>query len=630
MAMNDTDLERIAAALSGVHGAFPINNLVNYGDTVVVRPGARTDGNVVFSGIEIASRLPSEYIAYPLAVEYAAEADDSDDLGEEVASFGAEVVGASIKKTVRLRARYARITEKFRMRVRNVRGLGRAKDFKIATRALKRLNKIWARMGKVGINRGGLVPPPVLAAELRGARAMPVARIRPARGVRFVQTVYPGTSPVAPAPVQTTVAPAVIAPTAAPPSVPAPVAPVADPAAAAPAAAPAAPASPASTYTPVSKEISKLYLADQAALERELAASTPSYYGATDYLTGQEELAADLRAETIGYLFGAMEHDYFGVGSVGPVEFTSSDFTAMFSGGCGCRMAEAFGDDLLYGTPAGPLVDTLEGVLQAHRLEYAADELEDIDPVMSAMLRREASNSHNAVELARLGLEEDAEDEGDESDADESDADEDSEDSEESEPKRKADTEKSDALDEKQAKAANRQRRAALPSMAEMRAVREGGNPLDAADRASKIVSRVTEALRSIAPNGSVNYARLQPRSGSSKAAPVIVIGIAKRGSKPKVDIVTELLEEEVPAVPKGYDAAEAVDAMMAYTHPSDFTEVAVQGSRSLLESLVAPMRNIEESLYGPVLYGAGNRYPNGDEAPLPPPRRVGAEVYGA
>lgn len=626
MAMNDTDLERIAAALSGIHGAFPIHNLVNYGDTVMVRPGARTTGNVVYSGIEIASRLPSEYIAYPLAVEYAAEDDGEDDLGEEVAAFGAEVVGASIKKTVRLRARYARITEKFRMRVRNVRGRGSKRDFRLATRALKRLNKIWARMGKVGINRGGLVPPPVLAAELRGARAMPIVRIRPARGVRFVQTAYPSTTPAAPTPVQPTVAPAVIAPTAAPPSVPAPVTPVVAPAApAAPAAA--APAAPTSTYTPVSKQISKLYLADQAALERELQATTPSYYGATDYLTGQEELAADLRAETIGYLFGAMEHDYFGVGGVGPVEFTSSDFTAMFSGGCGCRMAEAFGDDLLYGTPAGPLVDTLEGVLQAHRLEYAADELEDIDPVMSALLRREASNSHNAVELARLGLEEDAEDEGDEVDADESESD---EDAEESEPKQKADTEKSDALDEKQAKTANRQRRAALPSMTEMRAVREGGNPLEAADRAAKIVSRVTEALRSISPNGSVNYARLQPRTGSSKAEPVIVIGIAKRGGKSKVDLVSELLEEEVPAVPKGYDAAEAVDAMMAFTHPSDYTEVAVQGSRSLLESLVAPMSSVEDCLYGPVLYGAGNRYPVGSEAPLPPPRRVGAEVYGA
>lgn len=620
MSINDTDLERIAAALSGIHGAFPIHNLVNYGDTVMVRPGARTTGNVVYSGIEIASRLPSEYIAYPLAVEYAAEDDGEDDLGEEVAAFGAEVVGAGIKKTVRLRARYARITEKFRMRVRNVRGRGSKRDFRLASRALKRLNKIWARMGKVGINRGGLVPPPVLAAELRGARVMPVVRIRPARGVRFVQTAYPSTTPFAPTPVQPTVAPAVIAPTATPPSVPAPIIPVVAPAA--PAAPAAAPAAPAATYTPVSKQISKLYLADQAALERELQATTPSYYGATDYLMGQEELSADLRAETIGYLFGAMEHDYFG--GVGPVEFTSSDFTAMFSGGCGYRMAEAFGDDLLYGTPAGPLVDTLEGVLQAHRLEYAADELEDIDPVMSAMLRREASNSHNAVALARLGLEEDAdedEDEDDEADADE--------DTDESEPKQKAGTEKSDTLDEKQAKTANRQRRAALPSMTEMRAVREGGNSLDAADRAAKIVSRVTEALRSISPNGSVNYARLQPRTGSSKADPVIVIGIAKRGGKPKVDLVSELLEEEVPAVPKGYDAAEAVDAMMAFTHPSDFTDV-VQGSRSLLESLVAPMSSVEECLYGPVLYGAGNRYPVGSEAPLPPPRRVGAEVYGA
>lgn len=624
MAMNDTDLERIAFALSGVHGAFPISNLVNYGDTVIVRPGARTTGNVVLSGIEVASRLPSEYVAYPLAVEYAAESDDADDLGEEVEAFGAEVVGASIKKTVRIRARYARITEKFRMRVRNVRTRGRRRDYRLAVRALKRLNKIWARMGRLAINRGGLVPPPVLSAELRGARAIPVARIRPARGIRVVETAYPATSPMAPAPIPATVAPAVIAPTAAPPSVPAPVTPVAAPAAAPAAPAAAAPAAPAATYTPVSKQISKLYLADQAALEKELAASTPSYYGATDYLTGQEELAADLRAETIGYLFGAVEHDYFGVGDAGPVEFTSSDFTAMFGGGCGCRMAEAFGEDLIFGTPAGPLVDTMEGMLQAHRIHFAADELSDVDPVMSAMLRREATSAYNAVEIARLGLEEEAsEDEDAESEESESDESESTEKSEK-------DSEKADTLDAKQAKAANRQRRAALPSMTEMRSVREGGNALDTADRAAKIVTRVTEALRSISPNGSVNYARLQPRSGSSKAEPVIVIGIARRGKQPKVDIVAELMDDEVPAVPKGYDAAEAVDAMMAYTYPSDFTEVAVQGSRSLLESLVAPMRSVEECLYGPVLYGAGNRYPAGDEAPLPPPRRVGSEVYGA
>jgi hypothetical protein len=72
--------------------------------------------------------------------------------------------------------------------------------------------------------------------------------------------------------------------------------------------------------------------------------------------------------------------------------------------------------------------------------------------------------------------------------------------------------------------------------------------------------------------------------------------------------------------------AAAPIQAAASLNPPTE----QVQGSRSLLESLVAPMRNVEECLYGPVLYGAGNRYPNGDEAPLPPPRRVGAEVYGA
>ena len=58
-------------------------------------------------------------------------------------------------------------------------------------------------------------------------------------------------------------------------------------------------------------------------------------------------------------------------------------------------------------------------------------------------------------------------------------------------------------------------------------------------------------------------------------------------------------------------------------------------------------MNDVERAVYGPVLYGAANSnsrnsgkaivsgvasdaWPNGNAAPLPPPRRIGAEVYGA
>ena len=79
MALNDTDLERISAALSGTFGAFPISNLVNYGSTILIRPGARTTHGVVFSGAEVAAMLPDDFTAFPLAVEYAA--DSAPELG---------------------------------------------------------------------------------------------------------------------------------------------------------------------------------------------------------------------------------------------------------------------------------------------------------------------------------------------------------------------------------------------------------------------------------------------------------------------------------------------------------------------------------------------------------------------
>ena len=96
---------------------------------------------------------------------------------------------------------------------------------------------------------------------------------------------------------------------------------------------------------------------------------------------------------------------------------------------------------------------------------------------------------------------------------------------------------------------------------------------------------------------------------------------------------------------------------MMKTTHVSDYVGSmsrggtagsSPRGSMSLLEALVIPstnaegMNDVERAVYGPVLYGAANgrgnvvsgvasnAWPNGDATPLPPPRRIGAEVYGA
>lgn len=64
-----------------------------------------------------------------------------------------------------------------------------------------------------------------------------------------------------------------------------------------------APASTASTYTPVSRA----YLADQAALEREVGEFMPSY--GDDVAT----LSRDLRAAAPGFSLSGIEHDYFGL-----------------------------------------------------------------------------------------------------------------------------------------------------------------------------------------------------------------------------------------------------------------------------------------------------------------------------
>ena len=105
-------------------------------------------------------------------------------------------------------------------------------------------------------------------------------------------------------------------------------------------------------------------------------------------------------------------------------------------------------------------------------------------------------------------------------------------------------------------------------------------------------------------------------------------------------------MEEEVAEVSPGYDAAEAVDMMTRMTDVSDYVGSASRyfegeddsGSLNFLAILTAPstnaegMNDVEQAVYGPVLYGAANTraWPDGDAAPLPPPRRIGAEVYGA
>lgn len=587
MTFTDDDLERIAASLSGERGLFPVSNLVNYGSTILVRPGARTKEGVVLSGTEIASLLPDAYVAFPLAVEYAAE--PAPDLGSDLMGLEADVMGAAPRKELNLRARYARVTERFRYRVARFRAGRKADSLRRAERALRRLARIWAEMKKKGVSRQGLLSPSRLAAELRGGRIAPPARIRPAVPAPMIPTRFPETRPTAPLlRVTPTYAPVVASPSPATPAAPIP--------------APAVP----STYTPVSKKVSALYLKDQAELEKELAQSAPSYYGATDHGTAQECLAADLRAETVGYLFGPSEHDYYGLDAGGDVEFTSADFIGLVDGSAGERLV-SFSADGLDGVSADSMIDLFDGVMASSRLMSRAKRLASSHPGLSSRLRRDALAAMNASSLAKLGAEGSGIEEEVEEDEDE-----------------ELEDDASVSTPVEQGKAANLQRRALLPSLSELRAVGEGQDGLEKAQRAAQVLTKITDALRSVAPSGSVNYARLVPSSGHGSAEPVIVIGIQKRTGAPD-SLLDVLYEEEVERYPAGYLAQDAVRALTEHTSVSDYL-----GEEGLLSSLVADMNDVETSLYGPVLYGAANAYPNGEGAPLPPPRRVGAEVYGA
>lgn len=591
--LTDYDLERISASLSGESGAFPISNLVNYGSTVVVRPGARTAHGVVLSGAEVQARLPSEYVAIPLSVEYAAEPAPSfgeDLLGLYADAMGADSLGAAGPSGVNLRARYARVTARFRYRVSAYQRTGRPGARLRATRALRRLRAIWRRMAQLKVPLAGLVPPNRLASELQGLRA-PVIRTVPAGALPVIPTRYLATRPTAPtASVTPTYAPTQVAPSALPLSSVAPVAPVMAPV-------------PPSTYVPTSRVVSALYHRDQAELEREASASTPSYYGASDYAVGQEALASDLRAETIGYLFGPMEHDYYGVSPKEDIEFTSADFTALLSGEAGEALV-AFGSDLGVASPSS-LVDLLDGVVASERLRGHANRLHTLHPARSLHLRRMADAHRRVAQNAKLGAQDDDLSEADEALSSSTSA-------------------PAPLVETSQAKAANLQRRILLPSASELRSVREGPNVLESTARAAKLITQLTDALRSVAPSGSVNYARLRPASGVYGSDPIIVIGIQKKTGS-GLTLLESLYEEEVRRVPAGYTVPDAIDAITQNTSVSDYL-----GYQTILSSLVAYRRPVEAEIYGPILYGAANAFPEGDEAPLPPPRRVGAEVYGA
>lgn len=295
--MHQQDVEEIARQISARYGSFNASNLVNYGQTVVVKPGATTDAGRPIRGLEVAEALSGAFAVQPLAVSYGSVAPFSSEedptLFERAMNMELDAADAELSEsmssgdqfgfdsfspddplvvplvTVRLRTRYQRISSRFgRFAVFALR-TGSVIHRQAAARVFNRIKSLWGRMLSRSVPVMGLMSPDTLRRRVyEVAQVSPSATVSPA----------PSTAPVFPlnAPMVSQA-----------PGMPKPLA------------------------------------FDQAALERSVGLSATNQL-LTQAFGGVPSLSADTRAETVGYLFSRMEHDYFGLVST-PFQIVLAD-----------------------------------------------------------------------------------------------------------------------------------------------------------------------------------------------------------------------------------------------------------------------------------------------------------------
>jgi len=357
MSMTPSDVLQIAGALSGPFGLFPPSELVNYGQTILVKPGAATGDGVVLSGPQMASMLARYgYSVFPLAVEYEPslasqlalfgsdeteieledlDADIDSDIDTELTELDVDVdadeTGAygkrGTRKEQRLKQKYLRVWGKFaKCKAMLTANKGytpagrymltlafpfaalltrKGKEGRLERRAKhcdklqRHLLKVRQKLERKGYDVSDLPDPTDVTKALnidREALVRPQARAPMTHLTRPVVTRRPAPPPYW----RRRIVRRQFAP---PPPAP-------------------------RRYIPVTPEgqavregwIDPAYLADQAALEEQVSLSFPSYFG---LLT--EELKADLRAEADGYAFSDMEHDYYGIGGEVEVHFSDNE-----------------------------------------------------------------------------------------------------------------------------------------------------------------------------------------------------------------------------------------------------------------------------------------------------------------
>jgi hypothetical protein len=302
MNFTSDDILGIAQALSTGDDSFAPSNLVSYGATVIVKPGATTRKGRPVTGHEVATRLGATYGVFPMAVEYDVARPttmDSDDAAigalerelvavteEELGAMDADLFGAEgapvvlSRRANRLRRRYTRVLARWRKNATLALISGKKYRKKRSERQFKRLEKIWSKMGSKGIPTEGLIAPKkALRQVVFSSTAAGQSQRLPAASSQ--RTMYQQ-------PVQQ------------------------------------------QSQRPPGGADHPLYFEDQRRENLQAQAISDNlmsdYMGADphEYQDAQDDLSADIRAETVGYLFGMVEHDYWGDVSE-EVQILSSD-----------------------------------------------------------------------------------------------------------------------------------------------------------------------------------------------------------------------------------------------------------------------------------------------------------------
>jgi hypothetical protein len=404
-----SDLRQIAGMLSGHDGMFSADDLVNYGKTVIVKPGAVTEEGRVMTGADVQRLLGPTFSVFPMAVGYGPSVDQAlsvfgneavedeitmlekelDDMGgdegvsggdlpeddRDIISGGGDSVGRrhegpGLHRSVRLEAKYLKALAKFaKCQTLLDAGRGRlpvgkmllnpltpftwvthlSKNRRIQDRA-KMCDRLHDRLRKIRTkmaNKGIDVSRLPRIDDVRRSMVQEWhARQRPAGGAS-PQVVYIERQ---------------------------------------------GPGYQRPGYQPVSQA----YLRDQAELEREMADQMPGYgvdgYGAGDQpvagsielasmreywdrigeavkealdeddedpLSAADDLLRDLRAETTGWLGSSVEHDYFGL--------EGTEFDSQYGDDSGLIGEDETGEDEGVGADADILGEDEVGVAASGR-----------------------------------------------------------------------------------------------------------------------------------------------------------------------------------------------------------------------------------------------------------------------